>query len=125
MGLEDSSEDKKQVASGHDPRWKSELALKPFKSSIVGCEGKIFESDAVKNAAQFTKTFEAIADYVQINFNSDIAEAVWKVERPIFTMPEKPKRKTMINNQGKMITVEPDKIDIFKWKKDFEKQHRK
>ena len=51
MGLEDSSEDKKQVASGHDPRWKSELALKPFKSSIVGCEGKIFESDAVKNAA--------------------------------------------------------------------------
>ena len=66
---------------------------------MVTLENRGFESSAVKHATQFTQTFKVIAIYVQINFNSDVIEAIRNVERPKFMMPEDPKEKTTINDQ--------------------------
>ena len=58
-------EEKKQAAKGWD--YKGERPpYKAFKSKVEGLEDAVFESGSVEHAAQFTKTLEGIADYVQI-----------------------------------------------------------
>ena len=76
MGSETNQKGKKTGMKERDHRRRGTSSFKPFKSIIPGPEYKIYESGALKHAMQFTKTSEAIADYVQINFNSDVAEAI-------------------------------------------------
>ena len=113
------------MARGHDPKWKGRSIFKPFKIIIIGLKDKVFKSGEVKDDAQFTKTSEEIADYVQMNFNSDIVEAIRKVKQLTFTMPKKPTGRLMINKEGRIVTVDLDEMDIFIKKKVFERQYKK
>ena len=69
MGSEANQEEKKPGMKEQEHQHKGILAFRLFKSNILGLEDKIYESWTLKHAMQFTKTSEAITDYVQINFN--------------------------------------------------------
>ena len=45
---------------------------------------------------------------MQINFNSDIAEAIRNVKKPIFKMPERPEKKVTVGDRGNNIISGPD-----------------
>ena len=83
MSAEDIKEEKKFVAKGQDGKQKSSL-YKPFKSKVEGLEDAVFESGAVRHAAQFTKTLGEIANYVQKKHNSNFAKTIKDMERPTF-----------------------------------------
>ena len=89
----------KFVAKGQDGKQKSSL-YKPFKSKVEGLEDAVFESGAVKHAAQFTKTLEEIANYMEKKYNSNVAKMIKVVERPIFEFPVRPVPKTILNLDG-------------------------
>ena len=93
MGSESNHEEKKPGTTEWDHRRKGTPSFRSFKSSIPGLDDKIYKSGAVKHAAQFTKTSEEIADYVQTNFNSDVAEAIRNVKSPTFKMPTRPEKR--------------------------------
>ena len=63
---------------------------KTFKSTVEGQEEAVFESGAVKHAAQFMTTLEKIAKSVQKKYNNDVAKMIEDVECPEFTFPECP-----------------------------------
>ena len=125
MSQDTNNEDKKPMGKGQDTQHKGMFTFRPFKSSIGGLEVSVFESGTVRHAAQFMKTVEAIAKYIQINFNSDVAEAIRKVKQPIFKLPTQPREKNVISNDGKIIKTGPDEMDVFIWNKGFEKRHKK
>ena len=75
----------------------------------------------MKHAMQFTKTSEAIADYVQINFNSDVAEAIQNVDKPTFKMQPRPEKKMLTDEKVKTILESPEEVELFIWKKECEK----
>ena len=57
---------KKFNVKGQDGKRKNSV-YKPFKSKVIGLEEAVFKSEAVKHAAQFMKTLEEIANYIQKN----------------------------------------------------------
>ena len=60
---------KKTMAQGQVTQYKGVLTFRPFKSSIRGLKYNVFKNGAVTHDTKLMKTAEAIADYVQINFN--------------------------------------------------------
>ena len=44
------------------------------ENSLSRLEDEVFKSESVNHAAQFTKTLEEIADYIQIKYNGDAAK---------------------------------------------------
>ena len=60
----------------------------------------MFESSAVKHAAQFTKMLEEIANSVQNKYNSDVVKMIKDVECPIFKFPVHPAPKITLNPDG-------------------------
>ena len=101
------------------------MIYKAFRSKIDGLEDAVFESGAVKHAAQFTKTLEEIANYVQRKYNSDVAKMIKDVERPVFEFPPRPLPKTIVNPDGTITTEKVDEMDIYIWKKGYELSHSK
>ena len=67
-----------------------------------GLKDKVFKSEAVKHAAQFTKMLEAITECMQINFNSDVAEEICNVKKPENKLSEKPITIKIVNEEGKV-----------------------
>ena len=62
MNNEEIKQEKKfNIMKGRDGKRKASL-YKAFKSKIDGLEDTVFESGAMKHAAQFTKTLEEIAN---------------------------------------------------------------
>ena len=64
MSTKDVKEEKKFIVKGWDGKQKPTV-YKPFKSKVKGLKDTVFESGAVKHAAQFMKILEEIANYVQ------------------------------------------------------------
>ena len=62
MNNQEMKGEKKFNAKGRDGKRKTSV-YKPFKSKVEGLEDAVFESGAVKHAAQF----EEIANYIQKN----------------------------------------------------------
>ena len=56
----------KQAMEDRDDKRK-QPPYEAFKSKVKGLEDAVFESGSVEHAAQFVKTLEEIADYVQKN----------------------------------------------------------
>ena len=78
MGHKEKNKEKKQIVKGWD--WHKEtLSFKPFRSKINGIEDKMHKSGVVKT----------ITDYMQINFNSDVAETIRSIKRSTFKVPKK------------------------------------
>ena len=50
---------------------------------------KIEEWGAEMDAVQFTKSVKISTSYVQINYNSEVADAIWETKEQIFTLPKK------------------------------------
>ena len=76
------------------------MVYKAFKSKVDGLEEAVIESGAVKHAAQFTKTLEEIAKYVQKKYNSNVAKMIKHVERPKFDFPACPTPTIIFNSDG-------------------------
>ena len=55
---------------------------------------------AVKHASQFSKSLLNIADYVQIKYSRDVAEAIWSMEEQVFIHPEMPQA-THVKDEAK------------------------
>ena len=51
-------------AKGQDGKHKTSV-YKPFKHKVNGLEDTVFKIGAVKHVAQFMKTLEEIANYIQ------------------------------------------------------------
>ena len=64
MNNEVMKDENKFNAKGQDGKRKT-LVYKPFKSKVNCVEDAVFESGAVKHAAQFMKTLEEISNYVK------------------------------------------------------------
>ena len=90
-----------------------------------GLEDAVFENGAVKHAAQFTKTLEEIANYVQKKHNSDVAKMIKDVERPVLEFPARPIPKTILNSDGTITLEKVDEMDSYVWKKDYKLVHSK
>ena len=67
----------------------------------------------MKHASQFSKSLQNVADYVQIMYNSDVAEAIRTMEEQVFTYPEKPTIIYVKDKNGKETEVKPDESDFF------------
>ena len=65
MNNEEVKEKNKFIAKGQEGKQKT--THKTFKSKVEGLDDAVFESGAVKHAAQFTKTHKEIAKYVKTN----------------------------------------------------------
>ena len=115
--MENNSEDKKPAQREQESRRRGAMTYKQFKGEVIGLEEYAYESRAVKHAAQFTKISEAIANYVQVNYNTEVANAIRKLARPKFEMPSKPEHKKIISEDGKVTFEDYDEVDIFMWKK--------
>ena len=75
----------------------------------------------MKQTAQLTKTLKDIANYVQIKYNSKMTRMIRDVERPIFTYPAWPVGYPVTSDYGKTTHEKVDKMDVYVWKKEFEK----
>ena len=64
MNNEDIKGGKKFIAKGQEGKRKT-MQHKTFKSKVRELKDAVFESGAVKHAAQFTKTLEEIVKYVK------------------------------------------------------------
>ena len=62
MSAKDIKEEKKFITKGQDDKQKL-IVYKPFKNKVEGLEDEVFQSGAVKNAAQFTEMLEDITNY--------------------------------------------------------------
>ena len=122
MSSKEIKEEKNFNPKGQDGKRKS-VVYKTFKGKVEGLEEAIFESRAVKHAAQFTKTLEEIAKYVQKKYNSDVAKMMKDVERPKFDFPARPVTKIVVNSDGTTTQEKINEMDIFIWKKNYELVH--
>ena len=95
------------------------------ESKVEGLEDAVFESGAMKHAAQFTNMLEEITNYVQKKYNSDVAKMIKDMERPVFEFPVRPLPKTILNSDGTIIQEKVDEIDIYIWKNDYKLIHSK
>ena len=68
MSNEEVKEEKKFIGKSQDGKRKT-IQYKQLKSQFEGLEDVVFKSGAIMHAAQFTKTLEEIAKYVQKNYN--------------------------------------------------------
>ena len=79
----------------------------------------------MKHAAKFTKTLGDITNYVQTKYNSNAARMIQDVERPLFTYTTLPVG-CLVTLSHRMTTQEKvNEIDVYVWKKGFEKIHNK
>ena len=69
----------------------------------MGLKDAIFKSRSVKHAAQYTKTLEKIADYVQVKYNNDVAKMIREVKCPIFKYPQQPSAQIVMDLIGNPI----------------------
>ena len=86
---------------------------KQHKSKISKIEDDVFEIGAVKHASQFSKSLQNVADYVQIKYNSDMAEAIRTMEEQVFIYPDKPTVTYVKDESGKETEIKPDESDYF------------
>ena len=124
MNNEEIRQEKKVNMKSQHGKWKTSI-YKALKSKVDSLEDAVFESGAVKHAAQFTKTLEEIANYVQKKYNSDVAKMIKDVERSVFEFPARPLLKTILNSDGRITQEKVDEMDIYVWKKDYELIHSK
>ena len=120
-----SVEEKKLTSQVQENRKKGSMPSKLFKGKTEGLEDAIFESGAVRHAAQFTKTVEALADYVQVKFNADVATAIRDIERPAILMPKLPMKKKIVKEDGTTIEEEFNEVEVFMWKKEYEAEYKR
>ena len=90
---------------------------KPHKSKISKIVNDVFEIGAVKHASQFTKSLKNIADYAQIKYNNDVAEAIRIMEQLYLTYPEMPQPIIKKDETGKEVELNPSKAELFMWKR--------
>ena len=119
MSNDKLKEEKKFNPKGQDSKRKS-VVHKIFKSMFNGFKKAVFESRAVKHAAQFIKELKEIAKYGQKKYNHDIAKMIEDVERPKFDFPARWTTKIIVNSDGTTIQEKIDEMDIYIWKKDYE-----
>ena len=62
MSNKEIKEEKRFIAKGQEGRWK--MMQDKLSNKVEGLEDAVFESGAVKHAAQFMKTLEEISKYV-------------------------------------------------------------
>ena len=124
MSIGDVKEEKKFATKGRDGKQKSTI-YKPFKSKVESSEDAVFESGAVKNAAQLTKMLEEIVNYMQKKYNSDFAKMIKDMERPTFKFPIWPVLRIILNPDETTTQEKIDEMDIFMWMKDCELVHNK
>ena len=122
MSNKEVKEEEKFIAKGRDGKQKT-ILYKPFKSKIEGLEDAVFESGAVKHAAQFTKMLEEIAKYIQKKYNSDVAKMIKDVERQKFDFRVSRVPQTVMNLDGTMTQEKIDEMGNYVWKKDYELTH--
>ena len=80
---------------------------------ISKVDDNIFEIGTVHYATQFTRLLMNIVDYVQIKYNSDMAEAIETIEAPTFTYPEKPTVSYVKDKTKNIIEIKADEWYIF------------
>ena len=73
-------------------------------------------SQVVGNSAQFMKTLEEIAKYVQMKYKSDVAGMIKDVESPEFNFPKRPVPRIVTNVDGTMTQEKKDDMDVYVWK---------
>ena len=57
-------------------RWTPHVGKKAFKCKFKALEEGIFEMASVKNAAQILKSMLNISNYMQMNYNNKIGDAI-------------------------------------------------
>ena len=89
---------------------------KPFKSKVKATEDDVF-------AAKFSRSLLNIADYAQLKYNNKVGDAIWDQKHPMFTYPEMPEEKVVIDKEGNQIIEQPNEMKVFMWKKHWNRLH--
>ena len=61
-------------------------------------------------------THQNVANYVQIQYNNDIAEAIKTMEKTYFIYPEMPQPIIKKGETAKEVEIKPSKAKLFIWK---------
>ena len=58
-----------------------------------------------------------IADYVQLKYKNEVIDTIWDLWHPVFTYPEMPEEKVVIDKEGNQIIEQPNEMKVFMWYK--------
>jgi hypothetical protein len=104
---------------------------KEFKSKVVGLEQHTFDVAGAKSAAQFTRSLEEIADYVQREYTKGggtIGSAIRDLQTPALVLPAEPTGTPAVAADPNAVppilaqaAIPPTRAEIFMWEQDFKR----
>lgn len=102
------------------------VSRKEFKGAEDALEGHVFDVGAAKHAAQFSKTLEEIANYVQRTYTSGggtIGQAIAEMQAPTINLPPQPG--TPADPATGAPAIPPTQVELFMWQEEFKTANKK
>ena len=92
----------------------------PFKSKVKAIEDDVFKMGAVKKAAQLSRSLLNITHYKKLKYSNEVGDAIWDLKHPVFTYPEMPEERIVMDKERNQIIEKPNEMNIFMWKRQWD-----
>jgi hypothetical protein len=107
-------------------RWNQGNQQGKFKGKTKEIEYNTFNNTGPHDAAQFNKSLKNIADYLQLNHDNDVLEAVRNMTPVLISIPPVPMRLPDSSDASGVKRLPITEVDLYLWKREHNKaQDRK